>query len=214
MSILIKRGPFRANQPFVLGIGDTRGNTALKWVHRYYIYFVCLQRRSCAAAEWSRKNERNGCRRGQNIAPPSEFNEGQRYRSTSDVPMGKYRDSSTLRRVCQFPRSLGGYLFSLLLPVMHLIPYPFTALRRLILIIFPSLSARPRVSGVPAICSTNVINFENCTLKSSYFSCDNHVYDSHRCFYPVQRNNKCHTVIYLIRKRSIRNYILFSYYYY
>lgn len=127
--------------------------------------------------------EGEGCRRGQNIVLPSEFNEGQRYRSTSDVPMGKYRDSSTLRRVRQFPRSLGGYLFSLLLPVMHLIPYPFTALRRLILIIFPSLSARPRVSGVLAICSTNVINFENCTLKSSYFSCDNHTRDYRQCFY-------------------------------
>lgn len=130
------------------------------------------------AVERSRKSERSGCRRGQNIALPLEFNEGQRYRSTSDVPMGKYRDSSTLRRVRQFPRSLGGYLFSLLLPVMHLIPYPFTALRRLILIIFPSLSTRPRASGVLAIYSANVINFKNCTLKSSYFSCNCIIYTS------------------------------------
>lgn len=63
--------------------------------------------------------------------------------------MGSTGGWSTLKRVCQFPCSLGGYLFSLLLAVMHLIPYPFTLPRRLILIIFPPPPPPPPPSPSP-----------------------------------------------------------------
>lgn len=128
---------------------ETRRDVEYKLSVILYFFFVDVLYHSDSETKSKGRGDAGGAGRGQNIALPLEFNEGQRYRSTSDVPMGKHRDSSTLRRVRQFPRSLGGYLFSLLLPVM-LIPCPFTALHRLILIIFPSLNTRPRAFGVLA----------------------------------------------------------------
>lgn len=140
---------FHANKLFAFRIRHTESENTMHMTNKlinnmiFILATVHLER----PAPWTVKRKRVECgwRRGQNIALPLEFNEGQRYRSTSDVPMAKYRESSTLRRVRQFPRSLGGYLFSLLPPVMHLIPCPFTALHRLILIIFPSLGTSTRL---------------------------------------------------------------------
>lgn len=177
----------RSNQSFVPRI-DLRKHD-IKLIHRrYYIYFAVYG--ECPASNVSGTKSKEW-EKWQNIALPLEFNEGQRYRSTSDVPMGKYRDSSTLRGVRQFPRSLGGYLFSLLLPVMHLIPYPFTVLRRLILIIFPSLSTRPRAFGSRFVQPTWLILKIAQYAKILVFFMQHYKHNSYQRFYRFQLDGKC-----------------------